>query len=436
MARYHLKYVKDYIGPITHDTETEMTDLTVSWSDLSASGFSGGETCLIIVQGGVQLDTTSFSVRSKVEYGSSYATRTTVPGSYRSVEGIQATAYVGNWMVIAEVTLSANDNIYVTGWATNTSGNYEPRFHDYSMLIIDTASMSSSDLQYNITTPGTAPTTWTTGGSVSGGNSGNWLFFANAQFDVNNINDDMFVRLNDGTTQVQAYHAGDDTTGQDTENFGVVWYYKSSTGNVDCQFKTESGLNTVNYSSVAGINLDAFVDDGITVYDDLNNVTVDGTANTWEEAFSQASVAAGDYWYIAFANMEYSAQTGSRFRVLDDAVSLDTNSKYNRENKAASTSLVTGKNCIVPFTVPADSTISVQHYAQAGADVTIESVGVVMFAVPTSEAAAGGGGGGGSIIVKGRRRGKGGGGANGSKGGGGRSKGRQVSRWDRRRRRL
>ena len=241
---------------------TELTDYTISWSDLTTAGFAAGDNVFILVGVNPAHSTsgnTNFEFR--VGFGTTYVDRVDDPTS-RYVSQAPTTAGKGEqYLWCRQRTLVTDENIYFTG--LNASGT--SRYITFRCLILNYDDLDAGDKLYaEATHGGDAPTSYDTNGAgAATPSAGDWLIVAAARYDSADTTSDMFVAINDGTSDVSEINTEVETSA----GFRPIgtFAYKASLGSgvtVRTRFKCVVGTLAplIVTTTIFGIRLNAFAD--------------------------------------------------------------------------------------------------------------------------------------------------------------------------------
>ena len=157
----------------TDASPTEVTQYTISWSDLTTAGFANSDDVLIIWSGIITSSTSADKAKTELRRGSTFAGAAIATTVYVEAED-QARGREFMWM--DRVTLSTNDNIYTSlGIDAGATGYID----DFSCLVLGLGDITeNTDFFYaEDTSSGNAPATDTDGASITlpAGGGDDWL---------------------------------------------------------------------------------------------------------------------------------------------------------------------------------------------------------------------------------------------------------------------
>ena len=241
---------------------TELTDYTISWSDLTTAGFAAGDNVIILVGVNPSHSTSqNANIEFRVGFGTSYAGRADdATASYLSQP--PTTGGKGeHYLWCRKRTLVTNENVYFTGLtASGTS-----RYITFRCLILNYDDLDAGDKLYaEASHGGTAPTTYDTNGAgAATPSAGDWLIVAAARYAAADTTSDLFVAINDGTSDVAEIK----TELEISAGFRPIgtFAYKAGLGSgvtVRTRFKCVVGTVAplIVTTTIFGIRLNAFAD--------------------------------------------------------------------------------------------------------------------------------------------------------------------------------
>jgi len=312
-------------------TDTEMTDFTVSWSDMTTAGFANGDDVIVIMRINFSGDsgTNRFGCRYKV--GSTFGGASALAEMICELNRNSVTANGSKeFMYVDRLTLTTNDNIY-TSLQNQNSGSNTISGKDFSCLILKLDDLAADDFRYaEDTSSGDAPTTDTDGASVtlpaSGGDD--WLIVASIDWLVDSITIDSYHHLSlDSVVQQSLVFRGVDTA--DKLITGLVGYEDAAANSSVCKVvysNNTSGTNDYTRSAIFALRLQAFTD-SIGVYDEVVT-SASSTANLFVETqtASLSLTTTGEICYFSQTGVEMNTALNSapRHRVQADGTDIIT----------------------------------------------------------------------------------------------------------------
>jgi hypothetical protein len=193
----------------TAASDTEETNYTITWAELSAAGFQNGDTAIVICHAKQRSNNNAGYSNFKIRSGADWASCATWDYAFQSIESAQTSGgHQFGW--IGEVTLTANHNVYFSSYSNST---YTNTTADFSFLIFKKSQLGSNVLVNSLTHTGDAPTTLTDGASITLG-AGNWLIFGYSAWldDSTSANAWMEIHVN------SSWVATSGVQGEDTAN--------------------------------------------------------------------------------------------------------------------------------------------------------------------------------------------------------------------------
>ena len=256
-ALVHLSKTDTTLRTTTSTAFVELTNYTIPWSDLTTAGFANGDEVAIIIG----LKTWNASVSASTLWfaakGSAYSSgMTSYAGAFERAEPVGTDA--GNQILFAtKQTLATNDNLYIGGATTTSTG----RFQEFQCLVLKLSQLSASDWLYaEAADSGAAPTSYDVGGAgAATAAAGDWLLFTTVSFSVDSTTTDMLVAIHDGAGDVAEIR----TQAENASDFRMVgtMAYRASLGSgvtVRARYAAPSGDHDVTLSTIFGLRLDVF----------------------------------------------------------------------------------------------------------------------------------------------------------------------------------
>lgn len=255
-------FSKVHAGTLTYnyDVATEITEYTISWSNLTTAGFANGDEVLILVANKPCLSSQAGSVIFDVGIGSTFAGRSVDSTSAYRVENPASTTNSLQYLWTRKKTLATNDNIYFSGTRSSAAN---ARFKEFVCLILKLSDLGSTNYGYAETTPsGDAPASYdTSGASFTTGAAGDWLLFCTTHWQIDDINDDLYVAISAGGADYSEISSEGESL-SDYYTTGTIAYRASlgSGATVRARFKSDGTPHDCEYTSVFGLRLNAFED--------------------------------------------------------------------------------------------------------------------------------------------------------------------------------
>lgn len=243
----------------------ELSDYTIAWSDLTNAGLADGDDVLMLVA--VHVGSTSSANNNysfAVGFGTSFAGRSEDTTSINRSEAPQTDGTGEQYLWIDRRTLTASQNIYFRGGATNAN---TASYREFACFIFKLSTLDSSDWAYTETdhsAVGNAPTSYdTSGASVTTAAAGDWLFIASTRFLVDDTASGMHLAINDGTSDIAEWKTEAEDSA-DERVFGTMAYKASLGSGVTVRARYKCTLVTTApdcvVTKIFGLRLDAFAD--------------------------------------------------------------------------------------------------------------------------------------------------------------------------------
>ena len=274
---------------------TEITQYTISWSDLTTAGFVNGDTVILLVMTKLSVNSANNSASFQIGLGTTYAGRADIAESLMRQEASAAAASGINtnlpYTFIDQRALVTDENIYFSLWTTGNTARSDD-FHVMILKVGGTNGLSTNDLIYaeNTGPNGDAPTSYdTNGASVTTPTSGDWLFICSTHWLVDDVTADMFVAINiDGVDYSEVRSEGEDTADEVCE--GTIAYAAAlATSKVArVRYMTdEAATQDVTRTAIVGIRLDAFQDHvGVQSANTITHSVVDTFQEAWGPSYT------------------------------------------------------------------------------------------------------------------------------------------------------
>jgi hypothetical protein len=321
-------------------TAAEETNYTISWSDLTTAGFEAGDNAIIIVACKIWCNNAEWTNRFKVGFGTTYAGRTDDTTSQTYIESPSADVAGSQYFWVKQRTLVNNENVYFTKQGQST---YLGRYQEFVCLVINYDDIDAADkLWATATHSGDAPTTYTTGANAATGAAGDWLIFASSRWLVDGTSENMYLAINDGTSDVaEVFTQSEDT--YEERVFGTI-AYRSGLGasvTVAARYKEVGATAPPDcvMTSIFGIRLDQFASYwGVHTTNTITHSVVD----TYQEAATNNAYVLGEtgpfvvlgwpihatneatknpYGRIQFDGSDWPAANANRIAVADEGAS-------------------------------------------------------------------------------------------------------------------
>jgi hypothetical protein len=267
-----LVHIAESLAPtrITGNTSaTEITESTITWSELTTKGFANGDTCLLLVSYWQStFHTTNWSV-AEIRVGSSFASAT-ILNTTKSISPIASSSADGgrSHFFMDKITLATNDNIYIGHYVNATTNSY---LGDICIKLyklngdLTEVSGTSGDWAYaEDTSSGNGPTSPTTKATITlptgAGAGDNWLILGCQSW----LHDDtLFIagRINDGSGRMNHRFRSNSTNTESTQGFVYPLSAATSgqTVSVDV-WQDASGINDYIRSAIFALRMQAFAD--------------------------------------------------------------------------------------------------------------------------------------------------------------------------------
>jgi len=246
---------------IAGDTNAqEVTQYTVSWTDLTGAGFTNGDDVLVLVAFDIAADSTANNAEATFGVGTTFAGRTVLATMRTESDAVSGNAREQMWM--DRRTLVTNENFYVSIAIIATS---TPSTDDYCFFIIKLGDLAAGDFRYGEhTASGDQSTTPDDGASVtlpaSGGDD--WLVIATVDWLVDDVVGNGIQELSlDGNTRQQLNWEGEDIA--ETLSYGNIGYLPAATSSAVCKVvKSVDTASTHDYirSAIFALRMEAFAD--------------------------------------------------------------------------------------------------------------------------------------------------------------------------------
>src|SRR5512139_1727924 len=246
----------------TASSDTEETNYTINWSDLTGAGFANGDQVALIVICRHGANSVNGYSRFQVKVGSSFAGATVLPGALQNQESALASGENGHaYFFIDDYSLVTNDNIYFSSYSNSSNQN---RTDDFFCIVLK-ASTLGTDYQYAETTPsGDAPTSYTDGASITLPTAGDWLIFGMTQWLADNTSANNSMTICKGASDDWIAVSAESEDTQDTMNLGCLVYRPSAAADETwkVRYRTSSATNAHDCvkTKIMAIRLDAFKD--------------------------------------------------------------------------------------------------------------------------------------------------------------------------------
>lgn len=284
---------------------TEITQRTISWSDLTTAGFAASDVVFIIWNWSLGADSFSNNAICNIGRGTTFAGRTDwfpvdILEEAQSTSSLAGQRHFG-W--IEQHTLVVNENIYFSlgGVSTRTS-----RSANFNCTIIKRADLDADDYRYDAQANAIAVTTDFADGrdaavTLPSASGGDWLILGCGNWDVGSTAVSLEQRLSiDGVGTVMFLrHEGEDTAEQ--LPFMCVYPLDSAAASQVVTFEgreDSSSSFVLDASRVLALRLEAFADH-ITLHDTTSDA-LSTTPDTYVETGTVDLVlgATGDVFVI------------------------------------------------------------------------------------------------------------------------------------------
>lgn len=305
----------------TNTSQTEITERTISWSDLTTAGFANSDEVFIIW--GFTLNSNQITNNSTCDIGigSTFAGRTSQFPAIPRLESMVAATIRGGahlgW--ITEYTLVTNDNIYFS-LAMVTSGTASS--HNFSCLVLKKSDLDAGDYRYNAVANALAVTTsfqndaTVTLPSASGDD---WLILGCGDWSVGSASHNFEQQLEvNGNIRALVSQEGEDTS----EQLPVmcVHYYAAAAASAVINFQAREDSTTsfvLDRSRILAIRLEAFTDH-IGLYDTTTDSVGGPDSYVETGTVSLSLTATGDVWVIGQSHFNATDSTSDPYMRLQE----------------------------------------------------------------------------------------------------------------------
>jgi hypothetical protein len=273
-------------------TPTEVTQYTISWSDLTGAGFAASDVVLLLVMAKLTANNANGNVVFTIGLGTTYAGRADIAESNARQEPAAANAFANTpYTFLDQRTLVVNENIYFSLSSPANTGVSDD-FHVMILKVGGTGGLGTNDLIYaeNTGSAGDAPTAYdTNGAAVTTPTEGDWLFIATTHWLVDDITADMFTAIAvDGVDTSEVRSEGEDTADEVCQ--GTIAYAAGLAGSKVARVRymtDEATTQDVNKTSIVGIRLNAFKDHvGVQSANTITHSIVDTFQEVWGPSYT------------------------------------------------------------------------------------------------------------------------------------------------------
>lgn len=265
----HVVKMKGTNENVTSTSGAELTEVTISWSELVAAGFSAGDNIAIIGGASISGNTNTNYGRAHIRVGSTFAGATELPGTLYDVEHGSTNNTAGQpYLAIDDYQLATDDNIYIAAWV-NTGTGY---FKDQYLIVMNRDDLGSGNYKYAESTPSSdASTSYTDGASVTLP-AGDWWIIGMTQWLDDSATADILTRFDLGGTAYNEHrNEGEDTA--NTMNQPLMGYFASVAADTVAKIQYRADTSTTHdciYTKIMAIRLSAFAaHDGQNTSDDI-----------------------------------------------------------------------------------------------------------------------------------------------------------------------